>query len=145
MKIVKKEDWWEESKKFSKTKNEEFLDIDDTLAELEKSSNVIRLEMNTIELPLFSKNPKRIKNEIKVYPFKTDKSSFLEIEAPAGYAIPGEFEEKVFIALTRIMKKNNYSRKFIVNFQIIYYVFNVTHNLLEIIHLLSLSQYHHYI
>lgn len=115
MKIVKKEDWWEESKKFSKTKNEEFLDIDDTLAELEKSSNVIRLEMNTIELPLFSKNPKRIKNEIKVYHFKTDKSSFLEIEAPAGFAIPGEFEEKVFIALTRIMKKNNYSRKFIVS------------------------------
>ncbi len=115
MKIVKKEDWWEESKKFSKTKNEEFLDIDDTLAEIEKSSNVIRLEMNTIELPLFSKNPKRIKNEIKVYHFKTDKSSFLEIEAPAGFAIPGEFEEKVFIALTRIMKKNNYSRKFIVS------------------------------
>lgn len=115
MKIVKKEDWWEESKKFSKTKNEEFLDIDDSLAELEKSSNVIRLEMNTIELPLFSKNPKRVKNEIKVYHFKTDKSSFLEIEAPAGYAIPGEFEEKVFIALTRIMKKNNYSRKFIVS------------------------------
>lgn len=115
MKIVKNKDWWEESKKFSKTKNEEFLDIDDTLAELEKSSNVIRLEMNTIELPLFSKNPKRIKNEIKVYHFKTDKSSFLEIEAPAGFAIPGEFEEKVFIALTRIMKKNNYSRKFIVS------------------------------
>ena len=115
MKILKKEDWWEESKKFSKTKNEEFLDIDDTLAELERSSNVIRLEMNTIELPLFSKNPKRIKNEIKVYHFKTDKSSYLEIEAPAGFAIPGEFEEKVFIALTRIMKKNNYNRKFIVS------------------------------
>ncbi len=115
MNMVKKEEWWEESKKFSKTKNEEFLDIDDTLAKLERSSNVIRLEMNTIELPLFSKNPKRDKDEIKVYHFKTDKSSYLEIEAPAGFAIPGEFEEKVFIALTRIMKKNNYNRKFVVS------------------------------
>ena len=113
--LTKKEDWWEESKQFSKTKNEEFLDIDETLAELEKSSNVIRLEMNTIELPLFSKNPKRTKNEIKVYHFKTDKSSYLEIEAPAGFAIPGEFEERVFIGLTKIMKKNNYSRKFVVS------------------------------
>lgn len=108
-------DDWEESKRFLKTKNEEFLDIDEKLIQLEKNSNVIRLEMNTIELPLFSRNPKRAKNEIKAYHFKADKSSYLEIEAPAGYAIPGEFEERVFIGLTKIMKKNNYSRKFVVS------------------------------
>ncbi len=112
--IIKPDNWWEESRSFKKTKVEEYLNIDETLVELEKSSSVIRLEMNSIELPLFSKDPKRIKNEIKVYHFKTDKSSFLEIEAPAGSSIPGEFEERVFIALTKIMKKNGYKKNFIV-------------------------------
>ena len=112
--IIKPDNWWEESRSFKKTKVEEYLNIDETLVELEKNSSVIRLEMNSIELPLFSKDPKRIKNEIKVYHFKTDKSSFLEIEAPAGSSIPGEFEERVFIALTKIMKKNGYKKNFIV-------------------------------
>lgn len=112
--IIKDENWWEESRSFKKTKVEEYLNIDENLVALEKSSSVIRLEMNSIELPLFSKDPKRIKNEIKVYHFKTDKSSFLEIEAPAGSSIPGEFEERVFIALTKIMKKNDYKKNFIV-------------------------------
>lgn len=112
--IIKNDNWWEESRTFKKTKVEEYLNIDETLVELEKTSSVIRLEMNSIELPLFSKDPKRTKNEIKVYHFKTDKSSYLEIEAPAGSAIPGEFEERVFIALTKIMKKNDYKKQFIV-------------------------------
>lgn len=111
---IVKENWWEESRSFKKTKVEEYLNIDETLVELEKTSSVIRLEMNSIELPLFSKDPKRVKNEIKVYHFKTDKSSYLEIEAPAGSSIPGEFEERVFIALTKIMKKNGYKKNFIV-------------------------------
>ena len=67
--IIKPDNWWEESRSFKKTKVEEYLNIDETLVELEKNSSVIRLEMNSIELPLFSKDPKRIKNEIK-YPFK---------------------------------------------------------------------------
>ena len=110
MSEIVKENWWEESRSFKKTKVEEYLNIDETLVELEKTSSVIRLEMNSIELPLFSKDPKRVKNEIKVYHFKTDKSSYLEIEAPAGSSIPGEFEERVFIALTKIMKKNGYKK-----------------------------------
>lgn len=114
MSEIVKENWWEESRSFKKTKVEEYLNIDETLVELEKTSSVIRLEMNSIELPLFSKDPKRVKNEIKVYHFKTDKSSYLEIEAPAGSSIPGEFEERVFIALTKIMKKNGYKKNFIV-------------------------------
>lgn len=115
MPLSKKNEWWVETKNFKKTVKEEYLDINETLAELENNSNVIRLELNTIELPLFSKDPKRIKNQIKVYHFKTDKSSYLEIEAPANYSIPGEFEERVFIALTKIMKNNNYSRRFVVS------------------------------
>ena len=115
MSLVKKGEWWEETRSFKKTVKEEYLDINETLAELENTSSVIRLELNTIELPLFSKDPKRIKNQIKIYHFKTDKSSYLEIEAPANYSIPGEFEERVFIALTKIMKNNNYSRRFVVS------------------------------
>ncbi len=114
MAIVKYEQGSEESINFKKTKVEEYLDIDETLAELEKTSSVIRLEMNSIELPLFSKDPKRTKNQIKVYHFKTDKSSYLQVEAPADYAIPGEFEERVFIALTKIMKTHNYNKTFVV-------------------------------
>ncbi len=106
---------FEKNISFKKTRKEEYLNIDETLAELERSSSIIRLEMNSIELPLFSKDSRRVKDQIKVYHFKTDGSSYLEIEAPAGHSIPGEFEERVFIALTKIMKKHNYSRKFIVS------------------------------
>ncbi len=111
---------------FKKTRKEEYLNIDETLAELERSSSIIRLEMNSIELPLFSKDSRRVKDQIKVYHFKTDGSSYLEIEAPAGYSIPGEFEERVFIALTKIMKKHNYSRKFVVSANEILENLNVT-------------------
>ena len=111
---------------FKKRRKEEYLNIDETLAELERSSSNIRLEMNSIELPLFSKDSRRVKDQIKVYHFKTDGSSYLEIEAPAGYSIPGEFEERVFIALTKIMKKHNYSRKFVVSANEILENLNVT-------------------
>ena len=111
---------------FKKTRKEEYLNIDETLAELERSSSIIRLEMNSKELPLFSKDSRRVKDQIKVYHFKTDGSSYLEIEAPAGYSIPGEFEERVFIALTKIMKKHNYSRKFVVSANEILENLNVT-------------------
>ena len=111
---------------FKKTRKEEYLNIDETLAELERSSSIIRLEMNSLELPLFSKDTRRVKDQIKVYHFKTDGSSYLEIEAPAGYSIPGEFEERVFIALTKIMKKHNYSRKFVVSANEILENLNVT-------------------
>lgn len=114
--LAKKDDqWWEESKKFKKTVKEEYLDIDETLIEIEKNSPIIRYELNVIELPLFSKDTKRTKNQIKVYHFKTDKSSFLEVEPPANSSIPGEFEERLFITLTKIMKKNNYSRRIVVS------------------------------
>ncbi|MBP7101494.1 MAG: hypothetical protein KBA67_08220 [Leptotrichiaceae bacterium] len=103
----------ENSIKVVKTKKQEYVNIDETLEELEKNSDIIRMELNTIEYPLFSKDPKRVKNQIKVYNFKADGSSYLEVEAPYGYAIPGEFEERVFIALTKIMKKNRYPKKFI--------------------------------
>ena len=46
-------------KKIIKTKVEEYLDIDETLVELEKDKDIIRFEINIVELPLFSKDTKR--------------------------------------------------------------------------------------
>ena len=60
---------FEKNISFKKTRKEEYLNIDETLAELERSSSIIRLEMNSIELPLFSKDSRRVKDQIKVYHF----------------------------------------------------------------------------
>ncbi len=102
------------SKDIVKTVTEEYLDIDESLVELEKDKDIIRMEMNIVELPLFSKDTKRKKNQQKTYLFKHDRSSYVEIEPPDGYSIPGEFEERVFIALTKIMRNHNYSKRFFV-------------------------------
>lgn len=104
----------EEVKEIEKIYAEEYLDIDESLVELEKDKDIIRMEMNIVELPIFSKNSKRKKNQQMTYWFKHDKSSYVEVEPPAGYSIPGEFEERVFIALTKIMRNNNYNRSFYV-------------------------------
>lgn len=104
----------EEVKEIEKIYAEEYLDIDESLVELEKDKDIIRMEMNIVELPIFSKNSKRKKNQQMTYWFKHDKSSYVEVEPPAGYSIPGEFEERVFIALTKIMRNNNYNRNFYV-------------------------------
>ncbi|MEZ7820774.1 MAG: hypothetical protein QMB51_00530, partial [Patescibacteria group bacterium] len=104
----------EEVKEIEKIYAEEYLDIDESLVELEKDRDIIRMEMNIVELPIFSKNSKRKKNQQMTYWFKHDKTSYVEVEPPAGYSIPGEFEERVFIALTKIMRNNNYNRSFYV-------------------------------
>ena len=57
------------SKDIVKTVTEEYLDIDESLVELEKDKDIIRMEMNIVELPLFSKDTKRKKNQQKTYLF----------------------------------------------------------------------------
>lgn len=114
MKKKKNEFKWTETIKVEKTRDEQYLDIDDSLIELEKNEELVRLDMNTIEYPIFSKDTRRKLNEIKKYNFKSDGSSYLEVEAPFRYSVPGEFEERVFIALTKIMRDNNYGRSFYV-------------------------------
>ena len=80
---------------------EEFLDVLD----YEETNSLIRMEMNVIEFPIFSKNPRVKKDQILKYYFSKDKKSYLEITPPANEAIPGEFDERVFIALLKVMKK----------------------------------------
>ena len=87
---------------------EEFFDVLD----YETSSSLIRMEMNVIEFPIFSKNPKIKKNQILKYYFSKDKKSFLEIVPPVNEAIPNEFDERVFISLLKIMKQKGSHKTF---------------------------------
>jgi len=91
---------------------EEFLDIDESLIELEKNSDLIRMEMNIIEFPLFSRSRKIKTDQVKKYYFASDKSSFLEVVPGLNKTIPGEFEERVFIALLKIFKIKGYRQTF---------------------------------
>ena len=79
---------------------EEFLDVNDY-----ESNSLIRMEMNVIEFPIFSKNPRVKKNQILKYYFSKDKKEFLEITPPPNEAIPNEFDERIFISLLKVMKK----------------------------------------
>ncbi len=91
---------------------EEFLNIDESLVALEQNKALVRMEMNIIEFPLFSKSNLVKTNQIKKYYFSSDKKSFLEVVPAVGTSIPGEFEERVFIALLKIFKKSGYSSTF---------------------------------
>lgn len=76
-------------------------------------ADLIRLDMNIIEYPLFSRNRKREKNQILKYYFNNNKSKYIEITPSAGDVVPGEFEKSVFISLTRILKDRGYPSKFV--------------------------------
>jgi hypothetical protein len=91
---------------------EEFINIDESLVALEQNKALVRMEMNIIEFPLFSKSNLIKMNQIKKYYFSSDKKSFLEVIPAVGTSIPGEFEERVFIALLKIFKKSKYSPTF---------------------------------
>ncbi len=86
---------------------EKFLDVE----EYDDSSDnsLVRMEMNVIEFPMFSKNPKVKKNQALKYYFSKDKQSYLEITPPNNEAIPNELDERVFISLLKVMKKNGNS------------------------------------
>ena len=76
--------------------------------------NLVRMDMNVIEYPLFSKNKRRKVNQSIRYKLNGRTDKYIEVKPIAGETIPGDFEEKVFIALISVMRKNNYSRNFAV-------------------------------
>lgn len=76
--------------------------------------NLVRMDMNIVEYPLFSKNKRRKINQAIRYKLNGRVDKYIEVKPSAGETIPGDFEEKVFIALISIMRKNNYSRNFAV-------------------------------
>ena len=70
--------------------------------------------MNIVQYPIFSKNTKRKINQIIIYYFNSNRDTYITITPVAGDYIPGETEEKVFIALMKIMKQKGMPRKFII-------------------------------
>lgn len=87
---------------------EEFLYVNDD----DNNNSLIRMEMNIIEFPTFTKNPRVKKDQALKYYYSKDKTSFLEVVPPMGESIPGEFEERVFISLLSLMKKKGGSPLF---------------------------------
>lgn len=79
-----------------------------------KNKSLVRMDLNVIQYPLFSKNTKRKVNQIVKYYFNKNHDTYINVSPKAGDYIPGELEEKVFIALMKIMKRKGMSEKFIV-------------------------------
>ena len=101
-----------ETREIKRTVVEEFVNIDESLKELERNSDLIRMEMNIIEFPIFSKNRTLKENQIRKYYFSIDKTKYIEIIPPENETIPGELEEKVFIGLLKIFKEFGYQQTF---------------------------------
>ena len=91
-------------------------------------SNVVRLEMNVIEFPLFSKNKRLDINTTVKYIFNKEKNSFLEITPANNNKIPGEFEERVFLALMRLYRLNGYSQTIYTDFYTLISEMNVKYS-----------------
>lgn len=90
---------------------EENIYVDENLI---KNKSLVRVDMNVIQYPLFSKNTKRKINQIIKYYFNSNRDTYITVSPIAGDYIPGEAEEKVFIALMKIMKLKGMPKKFIV-------------------------------
>ena len=91
---------------------EEYLNIDSSIVEMEQISDLIRMEMNIVEFPIFSRSNNLKINQIKKYYFSNDKESYLEVVPRHGGMIPGELEERIFIALTKILRNNGFKATF---------------------------------
>lgn len=91
---------------------EEFLNVDSSIIEIEKNSDLIRMEMNIVEFPIFSRSNNLKINQIKKYYFSNNKESYLEVVPRHGGIIPGELEERIFIALTKILRNNGFKATF---------------------------------
>lgn len=115
--FLKKVDEYEEIKELEGDIEiiEEFVDISDSLIELEKDRDLIRLEMNIVEYPIFSKNKNIKQNQVRKYYFNSEKTSYLEVLPSFNSSIPGDFEERIFISLTKIMRDRGYNQTFYTN------------------------------
>nr|WP_307776016.1 hypothetical protein [uncultured Cetobacterium sp.] len=112
--IIKKEN---DSFNFQETEDfeeativEENLVVDENII---KNEGLIRVDMNIIQHPIFSRNTKRKKNQIVKYFFNNNRDTYIIVSPLAGDHIPGELEERVFIALMKIIKKKGFQQKFI--------------------------------
>lgn len=77
-----------------------------------EKERIIRMEMNVIEFPIFSKSRTTKKGEGYTHIICKEKSEYLEINPSENKSIPGEFEEKVYLSLLNIFKENDYQKIF---------------------------------
>lgn len=89
---------------------EKFLDVSEI--ENEKNHSLVRIDINMIEYPLFTKSTSKKKNQIIRYFFNRSKEAYIQVNPTSGDYIPGELEERVFIALLKIMRDKRYNSTF---------------------------------
>lgn len=77
-----------------------------------KNKSLVRVDINIVQFPIFSKNTKKRKNEITTYYFNKNRDTYITVTPSAGEYIPGETEEVIFIALMSIMKRNGMRQEF---------------------------------
>lgn len=113
--LVKKNNdvWWQETTDTPETEYiEENFYVEESFV---KNKELIRMEMNLIQLPIFSKNTKRKVNQVVKYFFNSNRDTYITVTPTAGNYIPGEMEEKIFIALMQIMKEKGMPKQFIIS------------------------------
>ena len=87
--------------------------IEQTIYVPELENGLVRMDMNIIEYPLFTKN-RKIKQNIRVrFVINDNRNKTIEIIPAANEVVPGEFEKAVFIALSKIIKQNSYKNTFV--------------------------------
>lgn len=91
---------------------EEDISIDEKYV---KNKSLIRMDMNIVQFPIFSKNTKRKKNEVTTYYFNKNRDTYIVVKPSAGELIPGEAEEKIFIALMKLLKEKGMEQEFFVS------------------------------
>lgn len=89
---------------------EKFLDVSEI--ENEKNHSLVRIDINMIEYPLFTKSTSKKKNQIIRYFFNRSKEAYIQVNPTSGDYIPGELEERVFISLLKIMRDKRYNSIF---------------------------------
>ena len=75
--------------------------IEQTIYVPELETELIRMDMNIIEYPLFTKNRKIKSNEKVRFVINDNRNKTIEIIPAADEVVPGEFEKAVFIALSK--------------------------------------------
>lgn len=91
---------------------EEIVYMDENLI---KNKDLIRVDINIVQLPIFSKNTQKKVNQIVKYYFNKNRDTYITVTPTAGDYIPGEAEEKIFIALMQLMKEKGMPKKFIIS------------------------------
>ena len=88
------------------------------------TTDVIKSETNIIEFPIFTLNKNVKKNTIYKYIFNSDNTSYLEVIPPVTNeegvtTIPGEFDQKVFYALNRMLQQQGNNPVYCTSTQIL--------------------------